>query len=261
MNDIVPSSGAHAATGRHRVKKFLLRAISASSVLLALPAAHAEMISFDSIGTGPMGNQFTIPLPNFTVTAIDNLGDMDGALAGAVVNGSAPVCFGFDCPTWSNGSYYAALNDSSMKLAGTASQTFQLKSFDASMVANFGVPSGTTGLLRVTGVTANQTTIYEDFSLDARGANGYKFQHFNADNAFGTAQLTALSFSSFSCAAGQACQALAANFGQFAVDNIDTGGVAAAVPEPSSWLMMGLGLAGIVTAARRKKHRVMGRPA
>jgi hypothetical protein len=261
MKHIVHFPAVGLAPARGHFKKFLLLALAAGSALLVLPSAQADMISFENIGGGPLGDQFTIPLANYTVTAVDNLGPEAGSLAGAVVNGSAPFCFGFDCPTWGKGSYYASLNDSSMSLTNNASHAFGLKSFDASMVADFTVPNGSTGLLRVTGTLADHTTAYEDFSLAGRGSSGYAFQHFDADRTFGAEQFVALSFSSFICTAGQPCSAVAANFGQFAVDNIDTGALAAAVPEPSSWMMMGMGLLGIAAAARRKHHRFIGRTA
>jgi hypothetical protein len=243
-----------------RLKKFLLLALGAGSTLLALPAAQADMISFENVNSGTMGDHAFIPFGNFTVTAIDNLGPQPGDLAGAVINGVAPFCFGFSCPT-AAGNYYASLFDSTMSLASNNSASFQLKSFDASMVADAGVAGSTTGLLRVTGLLANHTTAFEDFSLNGRGAGSYAFQSFHTDAAFGAEQFISLSFSSFSCASGVPCEAVASNFGQFAVDNINIGSaITAAVPEPSSWLMMGLGLAGIIAAARRKQ-RLTGQPA
>ena len=58
-----------------------------------------------------------------------------------------------------------------------------------------------------------------------------------------------ISIASFSCDFDGECNAFNSNQGQFALDNISD---VSAVPEPSTYAMLGLGLALVGFAARRR---------
>ncbi|HEV7814275.1 MAG TPA: NF038120 family PEP-CTERM protein [Janthinobacterium sp.] len=263
MNCTSLSSAAAARPPRRSLATLGRFALIACAGLAVTPAAHAGVITFENMGDGSMFDHAFLAQDGLLATGINNAaepGQFD--LVGAVVNGAAPMCFGYNCTTNNMGHYYAGLSDSSLLLSNAAGTTLQLASFDASAITpNAGLPAGTVSMLNITGIRADRSVSSEDLILNGRGADGFTFQHFDLDKAFTSQQFTAVSFSGFSCSADAPCVAQDGNFGQFALDNITTigsGVPTSAVPEPSACLMMGLGVLAIVAAARRMRPMAGG---
>lgn len=221
----------------------------AGAVALAAPVAQAGVISFENIGSGAIVGHGSQTQDGMRFTSNNERANpQQFDLVGAVVDANYTNCYGYDCSGASSGHgghYYAGLGDSSLTVSGAGA--LQLHSFEAALVTpSGGLPGGSVGMLQVTGMLVGGGSYSENFSL------GAAFRSFVPDQAFLGMQFSSLKFSGFYCAAGGACVADGSNYNQFALDNINAGAVTA-VPEPSAWLMLGLGLVGVVTGARRRR--------
>jgi hypothetical protein len=244
-------------------------AVFGALALAALPAAQAATgtIKFESAPLGPIGSYDPTAGPTyddvfisdgFYVSAFTNssLGQK-GDLVASVVDGSDVynTCWNMACPTSDSNSsnYLTALNDGVIDIFHTdPQQTFNVKSFDASFLGNFdgGTFPAVSGVLRVQGFLAGGGYLTQDFALDGPGADGFEFGHYTTTGAFATAEFTEILLFGFACETSGGCSVFSTNRGQFAIDNIAT---AAAVPEPSTWLMLGAGLLAIGAATRRRQ--------
>lgn len=241
-----------------RLTQLVRAALVAGLTMAALPSAHAD-VTIDFNGLPPVGltHNDAIVSQGFNIGAYSNdPGAQAGDAVGAIIDGTdaAASCGFLQCPA-SDSTYATIINDGYLELtSATPGAAFGLKSFDASFLGSnlYDYPA-TPGFLRVQGFDANGGTAYEDYAFYAPGSEGFEFGHYDTTIQFGNTQFTSLYFFAFVCNANGDCSAFSTGLGQFAIDNIATTGVAAAVPEPSTWLTMGAGLLGVAAAARRRK--------
>ena len=217
---------------------------------VAMPAAHAEVIDFENIGNGLLGHFEQFQDAGYLFTGFSIVpGANPGDLVGAVIDGSDPgICSGaLACPVNNPSNYYAALNDGILFMDAASGSDFGIESFDASFIGT-GAPYGSVaGLLRVQGFMAAGGSLFQDYLLAAPDSTSFTFQHFTSTGAFAASSFTEVAFFGFTCNTTGNCTAFNSDKGQFALDNIS-----AAVPEPSSALMLMLGLAGIGAISRRR---------
>ena len=225
---------------------------------MAMPAAHADVIDFENIGNGLVGDSEQFQDAGYLFGGASNVpGANPGDLVGAVIDGSDPGSCGgaLACPVNNPGNYYAALNDGILFMGAASNSDFSIESFDASFIGT-GAPYGSVaGLLRVQGFMAAGGSLFQDYLLAAPDSAGFAFQHFTSTGAFAAGSFTEVAFFGFTCNTTGSCTAFNSNQGQFALDNIT-----AAVPEPSSALMLLLGLAGIGPISRRRGHAPLRKP-
>ncbi|MEG2029634.1 MAG: NF038120 family PEP-CTERM protein [Janthinobacterium sp.] len=218
------------------------------------PSAMAAVINFDNFDSQFVGHGDAFEVGQFVLTGASNaVGANYGDLVGAVFDGTDPAACGMACPTNNTSNYYASLNDGvvyldPLRTGGSVS----LQGFDASFI---GYAQGVSypaiaGLLRVQGFYADGTSAYETYQLGGPVGGNFQFQHFNTSSAFGSQQFASLAFFGFTCNTAGSCSAFSTNKGQFALDNI-----VASVPEPSTYAMMLLGLAGVGFAARHRSKQ------
>ena len=217
------------------------------------PAAIADVINFDNLDSQFVGHGDSLEFQHFVLTGASNAaGASYGDLVGAVFDGTDPAACGMACPTNNKSNYYASLNDGIIYLDPLkAGGSVSLQGFDASFI---GYAQGVSypavaGLLRVQGFYANGSSIFETYQLGGPIGGNFQFQHFNTSSAFGSQQFASLAFFGFTCNTAGSCNAFSTNKGQFALDNI-----VASVPEPSTYAMLLLGLAGVGFAARRRQQ-------
>jgi hypothetical protein len=264
-----PQSLQYAETHQHRqshpasparsalrgMKKILATALLGAA-FGAVPAAHASVIDFEGddlptlVGHLESFSTAGLVLTGYSVDDAAYPGDS----VGLIVDGSdSGVCAGAACPTNNSSHYYMGLNDGAVFIdPGTAGSTFKVSSFEASFIgtdASATYPA-VAGLLRVQGFYGDQT-IYEDFAL-VGGASGVQFQSYTTSALFSSLAFDEVAIFGFVCDSAGSCSAFSTNQGQFGIDNINVA-MTSAVPEPSSYLMMMLGLAGVGAAARRRK--------
>lgn len=260
MNRSLHLPDAPRAASRFRLTKLVHATLIAGLTMAALPSARAADVTIDFNGLPPISltHNDAIVGQGFTIGAYSNDPQAQaGDAVGAIIDGTdAASCSFVQCPA-SNSSYAAVIDDGYILISRSApGQTFGLKSFDASFLGSNVVDyPAIPGFLRVQGFYADNSWVTEDYALYAPGSEGFEFGAYNSSALFANSQFAAIALFAFTCDAKLDCTAFSTGGGQFAIDNIVTTGlVAAPVPEPETWLMMGAGLLGVAAAARRRRQ-------
>ncbi|MES2116863.1 MAG: NF038120 family PEP-CTERM protein, partial [Pseudomonadota bacterium] len=235
----------------------LLRAALWGAAALAAQAAGAAVLAFDSVPIGAVTQNQSWHEAGYTLTGhtIDPLA-LPGDLVGMVADGSDPgVCVNLMCPP-NPGHYYQGLNDGVLVIAADQpGAAFHLQAFDASFIG--AVPGAAypalAGKLGIYGAYADGSYAYEEYALAGPGPGGFQFQHYLASPGFAAQPFVELDLMAWSCDAGGTCVSFTDGKGQFALDNVAL--TAAAVPEPASWTMLGLGLLLMAAVGRRQAPR------
>lgn len=235
---------------------------AAMALGFAMGAAHADTVTFGGFDPTFVGDSDYFEQAGVYLTGYSNaIGSQPGDLVGAIVDGSdlaGGPCYGLACPTNNQTTFYAGLNDGILQLdTTTPGQSIHVYSLDASFIG--AVQGGsypiTSGLLLVQGFYADGSSTYTQFNLAGPTTGSFNFKTYNTSAAFAAQSFAAVDIFAYVCDVSGSCKAFQTNQGQFAIDNINLGPTVSAVPEPASWLMLGLGLAGITAAARRKNKR------
>ncbi|MBI3350635.1 MAG: PEP-CTERM sorting domain-containing protein [Burkholderiales bacterium] len=224
------------------MKKYF-RSSLALAATLACSAAFAGggFITFDSALPAVLSGGDVTAEGNAVVTTIGT-NIFDGAIA------TFASCDIAICPGGNGTQFYAALNDGGLNVKlseGGMSMTGLDFGFllPLSAVLDFSV-----GKLVVTGFDAGggSTTISRDFELqDALG--NFNFSHWDFDSSFASGWFQSVTISSCLYDGNNDCVNPAGNQAQFAVDNIGY------LPEPASLALVGVSLAGLLAAGRRRK--------
>jgi len=241
------------------MKKYLPRLAVVAAALTCISGAQALVLTFDeAIDTtyapfAPLLSHLDeIQTQGFWIDAYSTKGQAGaGDLVGALVEGGdvANVCAGLVCPGGNSSRYLLGLNDGLPDIGRLDGKTFSVTGFDASFVAAAGDPVLSTSLLlRVEGYSTAALLFQQDFYLPGPVAGAYSFASYalSAENA--AVQVNDVAFRVYACTTPSTCSR-ALNKAQFALDNLDT---VTAVPEPSQWLLMGLGLAAVGALVRRR---------
>ena len=176
-------------------------------------------------------------------------GSSGNDLVGSLINGADPsMCAILVCPRNNATQYLAALNDGIPYLFKLDGSTFSLGGFSASFIWN-GVtaPPAIALLLRVQGFVGNGLVAQQDFLLPGLVAGGLDFAGYSFNSTFNG--LTEVDFIGFACNAAGSCNR-STDLAQFALDDIS---VISAVPEPTTFALVGLALAGVGGATRRRR--------
>jgi hypothetical protein len=249
------------------MKKFFAQAALGAAALFSVAAANAYVIDFD--GAAPTSAPYAPLLSDwdsvsqgpFTIGAYNPNNPYfsrapDGSLVGALIDGSdSGQCLDGRCPGGNATTYLASFNDSFVYLwdGGTG---MKLSSFDAAFL---GPVSTSTAAAFLVIETDRSDGTYDSgyFSLAIGNDGSTPFSHyligdatmFTAGNLTSGNNITNIYAYTYYCASGSGCSLATSNKGQFGIDNINV----TSVPEPSSWLLMGLGLVGVASQVRRRR--------
>lgn len=236
-----------------------------AAVVVSAGVARADVIDFEQPVTANLAAPFA---PLFThddlflqgAYVLNPFSNVLGAIAGedlvgALVNGSdLSTCFSVSCPTNNASTFYTGLNDSVLALGRLDNQLFTVNSFDAGFLGGSdisGLP-GVSGLLRLQGITAAGGSVLETYQLAGPSGGVLSFASYATTAVFSSTQFRALYVFGFACNATGSCNAFSTDRAQFALDNLQLTSVTA-VPEPETWSLMLLGLAGVGALSRRQR--------
>jgi hypothetical protein len=241
---------------RSGFQQFIGAALVAAAAV-ALPA-QADVIGFEGYA-GPVGGTDTWTEGGYTVGFYANVaGGGAGNLVGQFFDNDESSCdaSSLACPVGHDGTYYGALNDSYIDIWSDTIAAFSVKSFDASFIGGTPVLSSypsTPAILRLQGIFANGSYLTQDFALTGAGAAGFRFAHFETTGLFATSQFAEVLAFGLVCNTSGSCSGFNSDRAQFGIDNINLlDPAAAAVPEPGTFALLGLGLMGLMGARRRR---------
>lgn len=244
--------GAALARRRAPRRKGALAALAAAALALPL-GASADPLDFDSVDPTVIfdGGGIAYGGYQFTSTFVGAPED-GGGLVGALIDGGDPyLCANMACPANNASHYLAALNDGMLSMRAEDGGAFRIGGFDASFISS--APNGDayiSALLQLTGTRADGSTVDDLYVLQS-AATG--FQSYLAAPDFSDTDFVSVDMYAYYCTGEGKCDAFSSNKGQFALDNVMVSAAVSAVPEPSSWLMLGAGLALMGGAARRRR--------
>ena len=244
------------------IHSYLGAALVAATVLAA--PARADVLTFDDLaGVGATVGGTAITTGAFSLGFYANTDTNGiGATVGQFVTpGTFDCSRSIACPTNDPSTYYAALNAGILEVTATSGASISVQGFDASFIGSGASLSGypaVAGLLGIQGTTASGDTYVQSYALAGPGADGFAFSRYSTIDGFGSLAFTDVIFFSYVCDAFGSCSFSGNPKEQFALDNIvlTVNPIAppAGVPEPASLALFGLGLAGLATAARRRRQ-------
>lgn len=234
-----------------------LHTIAAVAALFCALPAMASPITFESLQQNALVNGDSISEGGYEMLILGSPIANDLGLTGSfgtVVNSKDPeTCFAIGCPAGASGNFLAVINDGGVKFT-RAGQQFQLGSLSLAFLPPVSVPDGDYGLLQFSGIRGDGTVVSSTSAFPGQDANGsFTFGSALIDQKFRSEVLTSLTVNACMFDGNGGCfNSLASPaFGQaqFALDDISFN----AVPEPGSFLLMGLGIGALGLTRRRSK--------
>ncbi|GAB3244587.1 NF038120 family PEP-CTERM protein [Chitinimonas naiadis] len=229
------------------MNNFIKKALLALAATMALPAVLAGQITFDPAAPNIYGSGESFTEAGYNLDVVPPIGGIAGGLNGAVVS-NADSCVVLDCPIGNSSQYFLGLNDGGLKISFAAGTGFRLLSFDASFVAPviLNLPFSVARIV-VFGHDMSNNEYWTSFELPGQEADGYwHFSSFLFDAP--DAWFRDVTFLACLTNANGQCVADGQNQAQFALDNVSV------VPEPASWMLLGLSLLALAAFYRRKQQ-------
>ncbi|MTV37637.1 PEP-CTERM sorting domain-containing protein [Duganella radicis] len=236
-----------------QLKRMTAAALGAIALMSAAPAM-ADIIDFNSLDSNTFNGLDTFDSGAYHFLVIDSpASGPDGTgFAGAIGNGGDPyLCAIAGCPSGNSSNFYLGVNDGSVNISRGDNKSFSLGRVDYAFLAPVdNLPGYSYGQLVVTGTTSGGGKVTYSFDFPELASGHSPFITADLSSRFGNTLFSNVTISS--CIFdGAGCVNPSDNQAQFAFDNLTL----APVPEPSSYAMMGLGLAAISLVVRRRANK------
>lgn len=214
-------------------------AMALASCAWTLPAhAVSVVVDFEALKPRALDDRDTFYRSSFRMVT-----QKEGAI------GLMSDCVITACPSGNDTQVYSVLNDGGITFERTDRTRFKFIGFDAGFIAPFGGLAGdfSPGSVFAVGLGPGNRLSVQSFAFTTDGS-GFTFAS-HAITSSGFSALRKLSF--FACTYNDVadCMNPNQNLGQFAIDNLQF--EVATIPEPGTWALMGLGLAGLMFSRRR----------
>ncbi|MDQ1816600.1 NF038120 family PEP-CTERM protein [Massilia sp. CCM 9210] len=233
-----------------------LQTIAAAAALMCALPAMAGPITFESVQPNALVNGESVSEGGYNMLVLGSPIADELSLTGpfaAIANSNDPdTCFSIGCPAGASGNFLAVINDGGVKFTRSGHQ-FQVGGLSLAFLPPVSVPDGNYGLLQFSGIRADGTVVSSTSEFPGQNAGGsFTFGSALIDQKFRNEVLTSLTVNACLFDGNGGCFNSLANpangQAQFALDDISFN----AVPEPGSFLLVGLGI-GAITLTRRRK--------
>lgn len=241
-----------------QLSKLTAATLGALALMSAAPAMAGATIDFESLAPNVYGGTETFTESEYKLTVIDTpaAGPGGTGFAGAIGDGSDEyLCAIAACPVGNSSKFYLGVNDGSLKVERSDSRLFQVASLDYAFLAPLeGLASYSYGQLTLVGVKADGITVSYSYDFPVLDSLGYSpFTTVSLQSTLGSTYFSSLTIGSCLFDGNGGCASVLAgaeNQSQFVIDNLQV----AAIPEPETYAMMGLGL-GLVGWMSRRRAR------
>jgi hypothetical protein len=235
-------------TPQRNTGKFLKKIIAAAA-LSACSFAQAGVLDFEQEVDSPFF--FTsdhVQLGDYWIETYG--GTLATDFAGAIVDGSSDTCFGTACPVNNSSHYYSGLDDGYFYFGLNNDANFRVNSLQASFIGagQLSFPA-TSGILVMQGFNVFGAGVGSAIQVPLAGPNTKGEFNFNTFSlgAFSNTTVSYVRVLGYACDTSNNCLRNT-NLSNFAIDNI----VTTTIPEPTSIALLGLGVAGLAFARRRR---------
>ena len=230
------------------VKAAFATGLIGAASLMAMSAQAA--VTFDTVSPATFVGGDTFTENGFLMTVQDS--PAGPGAAGAIINPADPFsCFTIACPVGNKTQYFAGINDGGIVFSRPDAFGFRLNSLDFAFISPVGqLIQGAVGKLNISGISQSTGGTYSasiDFPQQINGQ--YAFSNFALSSRFSDVVFSKLSISACVYDVDGGCYRPIENLAQFAIDNVNV----SAVPEPSTWAMLAIGLVGLAATARRRR--------